>query len=435
MRYRLRELPRLLSTSIGRRNLYRLFLGRAWPLLRHAAGLHRRTLASRTRVVTVVGSFGKTTTAAAIAAVLDQPVLPGNAWGRIALSVLRIRPGQRHAVLEIGIDGPGQMVQYAPVARPDIVVVTAIGSEHNRSLGSLDDTAREKAQILQGLRPGGLAVLNGDDPRVHAMAARTRARVLTFGLGPGNDVRGEEVRLDWPHGMRLAVRFGTETRELRTRLLGRVMAYPILAAIAVAWAEGRPLDRVVAALEALPPVAGRLQLVPLPGGAWLIRDDFKSSLETIDAALDLLAEVPARRIVVLGEISEPVGSQGPHYHRLGERLAAIASRAIFVGGNFQRYATGAVRAGMARSALIDAGRGVREAAEAAAAGLGPGDVVLVKGRDTQRLDRVALALQGRKVACRIESCALLGVRCETCPKLETGWATEPSLIIRPFQHG
>ena len=245
------------------------------------------------------------------------------------------------------------MVQYGPVARPDIVVVTAIGSEHNRSLGTLDDTAREKAMILAGLRPGGLAVLNGDDPRVHAMAALTKARVLTFGLGGGNDVRGEDVRLDWPHGMRLTVRFGTETRELRTRLLGRVMAYPILAAVAVAWAEGRPLDRAVAALEALQPVAGRLQLVPLPGGAWLIRDDFKSSLETIDAALDLLAEVPGRRIVVLGEISEPVGQPGPALPS-----ARRASRRDRIAGHICRWEFPALRRGCRprRHGALGAGR-------------------------------------------------------------------------------
>jgi UDP-N-acetylmuramoyl-tripeptide--D-alanyl-D-alanine ligase len=255
----------------------------------------------------------------------------------------------------------------------------------------------------------------------------TGARVVTYGLHPAADVRATDVRLDWPHGTRLRLHVAGTEREVRLRLLGRVMVYPFLGAVAVAWAGGKPLDRAVAALEDLQPRPGRLQLEPLPEGAWLIRDDFKSSLETIDAALDVLAEVPGRRIVVIGEASEPPGSQGPIYRRLGERLAGIASRVVCVcpETTYKSYVVGAARAGMPRSALVHAGRDPRAAWEAVRADLGPGDVVLVKGRDTQRLDRVALALQGRPVRCRKESCDLRGVRCQTCPKLETGWTDAP----------
>ncbi|HEX6015342.1 MAG TPA: hypothetical protein VFY87_26795 [Geminicoccaceae bacterium] len=94
---------------------------------------------------------------------------------------------------------------------------------------------------------------------------------------------------------------------------------------------------------------------------------------------------------------------------------------VVVGPMFRRYAAGATAAGMPREALLDARRDVRAAWEAVRADLRPGDVVLVKGRDTERLDRVALALQGRPVRCTIEFCDLRGVRCQTCPMLEAGW--------------
>ncbi len=368
-----------------------------------------------------MGSFGKTTTTAAVAAALGQPRSRHpreNGWSNVALAVLGIGARQRYAVIEIGIDGRGQMAQYATMMRPDVVVVTSIGSEHHRSLGSLDETRDEKAQILRGLRSDGLAVLNGDDPRVRAMAAFTTGRVLTFGFEAGNDVRATEVSLDWPHGTRLQLQIGGETRTLRVRLLGRVMMYPVLAAATVAWAEARSWQAAAAALESVPPQPGRMQPVRLANGAWLIRDDFKSALETIDAALDVLAEVPGRRIVVLGDISEPTGSQGPHYRRVGSRLATIAARVVIVGGSFQQYASGAARAGLPRSALIDAGRSARQAAASVLGDLGPADVVLVKGRDTQRLDRVALALQGRTIRCDIDFCNIGSTRCETCPMLE-----------------
>jgi UDP-N-acetylmuramyl pentapeptide synthase len=169
-----------------------------------------------------------------------------------------------------------------------------------------------------------------------------------------------------------------------------------------------------------------LHLQPLESGAVLVCDYFKSSYETIVAALDTLAEVPARRrIVVLGEVSEPPGSQGPIYRGLGERIAQIASRAIFVGHNFQRYKAGATRGGMSRRALTDVGDSVLDAVEALQNDLGPGDVVLIKGRDTQRLDRIALALSGRKVACTIPVCRLKQYRCERCAMLECGWQGTP----------
>ena len=271
----------------------------------------------------------------------------------LALRLLRLRPWQRHAVFEVAIDGPGQMEAYGPMLRPDLTVVTTIGSEHHRSLGTLDVTQAEKGRMVEALGPKGIAVLNQDDPRVAAMAGLCAGRVITYGLSDEADVRATEVAIDWPHGTRLLLHVAGRTMPVRLRLLGRVMVYPFLAAVAVAHAEGVPLERAVAALEAMPPRRGRLQLEPLPNGAWLVRDDFKSSVETIDAALDVLAELPGRRIVVIGSVSEPPGSQGPIYRRLGERLAEMATQVIVVSSEFQRYAAGA-RAG--RHAPLRPGR-------------------------------------------------------------------------------
>jgi UDP-N-acetylmuramoyl-tripeptide--D-alanyl-D-alanine ligase len=135
------------------------------------------------------------------------------------------------------------MSLYPPILRPDVVVVTTIGSEHHRGLGTLDETAQEKARMLRDLSRSGIAVLNADDPRVHAMASLTAARVVTYGFAAGSDVRAVERSLDWPHGSRLAVEVGGETHVLRLRLIGRVAMYPALAALAVAWTEGYPPER------------------------------------------------------------------------------------------------------------------------------------------------------------------------------------------------
>jgi UDP-N-acetylmuramyl pentapeptide synthase len=401
-------------------------LAAARPAIAAAATVYRSTLVRRTRLVAVTGSFGKTTTARALTVALGRRPhrrLPLNSPVWVAEAVLRIRPGDRHAVVEIGISGPGLMAPHARLLRPDVAVVTSIGSEHHRAFGSLEVTRREKAELVRALPPSGLAVLNGDDPNVLWMRGQTRARVRTFGFDPSNDIQAADVSLDWPRGTRFTVQVAGQRRPLRVRLLGRHQIYAVLAAVTVTIAEGFRLDEVIPRLEALPPTPGRLEPVPLQSGAYLLRDDFKGPLETIDAALDVLAEIPApRRIVVLGEVDEPIGSEGPIYRRLGERFGALVSQAILLGHSraTRRYAIGARRAGLPAEMLLEAGHDIFRAIAALDNRLAPGDVVLVKGRDSQRLARVALALAGRQVRCDLRSChARIG--CDICPMLERGW--------------
>jgi UDP-N-acetylmuramoyl-tripeptide--D-alanyl-D-alanine ligase len=432
VRYQPREFFRLLTSPLGRQQLTVHAYSQAWPAFDLAARVYRRTLARHVRITAVVGSYGKTTTRAALIAALGlRDSSPrGKALSRIPLSILQIRPGGTHDVLEVSINRKGQMARHAATVRPDTVVFTSIGSEHHRSLGSLDETLEEKARILSGLRPGGLLVLNGDDARVRSLATRVQGRVMTFGIGEGNDIRATDVRLDWPRGTRFRLHTPSGILEAHTRLLGSTMVHPLLAAIAVGLAEKRPIANILQALGTLEPPSGRLQPVAMPNGAYLLRDEYKSSLETIDTALDVLAEIPARRIAVIGDISEPPGQQGPIYRRLGERLAKVAERVIVVGDHYHQYAAGAVRGGLPRSEIVNAGTSFRRAVEAVRADLRPGDVVLVKGRNTQRLERIVFALQDRVVRCELSFCRAANVRCDRCPMLERGWsdANEASIV-------
>jgi UDP-N-acetylmuramoyl-tripeptide--D-alanyl-D-alanine ligase len=410
---------------------------RYWPILLRAATLYRRVIVRNTRAVVVVGSYGKSTTTRAVTRALGRKVHRHaivNAEHQVARAVLRIRPWDRHAVIEVGIAVPGQMAIHAGLTRPDVTVVTSIGSEHNRSLKTLESTRNEKADMVRVLRPSGIAVLNGDDPNVLWMRSQTRARVITFGFAESNDVRASDVVLNWPTGMRFTVHAGNQKCPIQTRLLGKHMAYPILAAVAVALTEGFTMDEIAPALDNLAPTPGRMETVGLANGAILVRDDFKSGFETIQAALDALAEVPARRrTVILGEVTEPPGSEGPIYRDLGARLARAASRAIFIGRTnaWRPLANGAKSAGLPADALIHV-ESVRRALAALPEDLGPHDVVLVKGRDTQRLGRVTLALTGRTVGCDIIVCNAR-VGCGSCPMLERGSSDVPSR--HPSRHG
>ena len=413
-----KDLPSL-RTPLGRFELARRLFHMAWPLLSVVASLHRRTLARNTCVVAVVGSFGKSTTLRAIHAALAiaSPSSIANAGSSVARAVLRIAPAQRHAVIEVGIDRPGEMAPYARVLRPDITVVTSIGSDHNRSFKTLLDTRAEKADMVRALAADGIAVLNGDDPNVLWMQSQTRARVITFGMGEGNDVRGSDIALDWPHGTRFMLHVPDERRHLRIRLVGKPPVYAILTAVAVARAQGFSLDQTVPALEALAATPGRLEPVPLASGATILRDDYKASLETVDAALDVLSDVPGRRFAVMGEIAEPVGSTRPIYRRMGERVGKLASRVIFIGGQTaSSFVAGARQGGLARENVIHA-RDVHHAIALLRDKLGRGDTVLIKGRDTQRLDRITLALTGHVVRCDLRFCNAY-LRCAQCPMLD-----------------
>src|SRR5690242_15568108 len=139
LRQCLASLLRVPRSAVERQELRRAIYVGAWPLLAPLASGYRRTLAQRVRVVAVVGSLGKTTTARAVRAALDRPLgQPSrlNAGSGLAEATLRLRPTDRHSVIEAGIDGPGQMTGFARLLQPNLVVVTSIGSEHHRSLGS-----------------------------------------------------------------------------------------------------------------------------------------------------------------------------------------------------------------------------------------------------------------------------------------------------------
>ncbi len=428
MKNRVLRIPQLLRTPLGRmRFAYDAYYA-AWPAVYCVAWLYRRTFGRHKRVVAITGSLGKTTTTRAVFRALGgRGPEPSQFNARTALVhalVVRAR-GHTHAAIEVGISRAGQMAAYARMLRPDIAVVTSISGEHIRSFGTLAAIRAEKSEMVRSLPATAVAVINGDDPMVCSMQGLTRARVVTFGVGESNNVRASGIELDWPNGTRFTLHAEGEKREVRTRLLGRHMVYPVLAAVAVGLAERFSLDRIVPALETMGPTPARMEPVLLPNGAVVLRDEHKASPETVEAALDVLSDIPARRrIVVLGDLSDLPGGVGPVYRHVGERVARVASLAVFAcrsRRNLRPYRSGAVRGGLPTSAIVHARDGVLGIAELLRSELGPGDVVLVKGRYDEHLGRVALALAGRDVRCDVRVCDARVILCDRCPMLERGW--------------
>lgn len=390
-----------------------------WPLVSGAAGLWRRAL-SQTRVVTVVGSYGKTSTRFAIRHVLGlagPEIQLGNVRGYVPRALLQVSRKDRYAVLEVAIDGLGQMRKHARIVRPDVVVVTSIGSEHNRSLRTLETTRDEKAEMVRVLPPKGIAFLNGDDPNVLWMAGQTCARVITFGTKAHNQIRASDIRLEWPEGTRFRLHLEGNSYEVFPRVFGDHMIYPLLAALGVGSLAQVPLGKMLTRIGEITPCRNRLNTFQLKNGAILVRDEIKSSYETIHAALDFLKKVPAeRKYLVLGDVSEPPGPVGPLYRQIGGRFPECVTDVVIIGSNCQRYRSEARRNGFPGDRILDARHDLHEAARFLQEKLRPQDVVLVKGRDNQKLDRLSLMLMGKGVGCRLKVCKADN-GCDICPSL------------------
>ncbi len=426
MRYGIRDLPGLLVTAQGRRSLILGQLSRLWPLFRFLASLYRRLILKKTRIIAIIGSLGKTTTARTTAAIVSDLKLEGfkNADYAVIQNLLKYSSADRYAVLEVGIEKPGQMSRHARMIRPDIVIVTSIASEHILSFKTLKNIREEKVEMIRALPENGTAILNADDPNVMWMAEQTPARIVTFAIDNNADLKAVNIVNNFPDGMNFDVLVRGSLFSCTIPYLGRHMVYPALAALALALAENMDISTACQALDKVAPVESRMQPVLLDSGAWVIRDDFKSTRETIWAALDTLEKCQAeRKILILGTASEITNDIRYSFHReLGRRIAETVDSAFIMTHReiFRSICQGAEKSGMDRNSLTRIAGNPLSVIPLLPRDLGKGDLILVKGRTDQRLARITLALTGGNVGCLIPFCPVKRYFCDDCPWLETG---------------
>ena len=354
-------------------------------------------------VAGITGSVGKTTTkdlAAQLVERLGPTVAPYESYNNEIghpLTVLRVTADTRYLVLELSARGPGHIAQLCAIAPPRLGAVLSVGHAHAGEFGGLDEVARAKGELPAALPPGGVALLNADDPRVLAMAERTAARVVTFGLRPGATVRADGVTLgrDGRPAFTLVTPVGTAP--VRLRLLGAHNVVNALAAAAIAGELGMPVAETAEGLSAATPRSKwRMEVTERADGVTVINDAYNANPEGMAAALETLATVARgrRAIAVLGPMTE-LGDESQRRHEEAGGLAARAGVAglIVVGENAAPMLTGAKAERSWRGELISV-PDAESAVTALGNLLGPGDVVLVKASRTIGLERVALALTG-----------------------------------------
>ena len=350
-------------------------------------------------VVGVTGSIAKTSTKEAVAAVLGRAFTTLRSEGNrnnevgLPLTVLDLGPEHGAAVLEMGMYAGGEIRDLAAIARPSIGVVTAVQPVHLSRLGSIGAIEDAKAELVEALPPaagGGVAVLNADDERVRRMAGRTRARVVSYGFAADADVRAAAVASSGFDGMRFTLVTPAGTRDVAIAALGRLAVHNALAGAAVGLAAGMALDAIVPGLATGGPAPHR-SVVHRVAGRTIVDDAYNASPGSVNAALELLAGLPGRRVAVLGEMRELGAAHEAGHREAGESAGRVLDELIVVdgapGGAARGIVEGALAAGLA-PARIAVAADVAEAVGATLARLRPGDVVLVKASRGVELERV-----------------------------------------------
>ena len=351
-------------------------------------------------VIAITGSNGKTTTKEMCAAILGTraPCLKnrGNWNNEYGLPLTLLERGTQHraAVVELGMNRRGEIARLTALARPTIAVITNVGTAHIEHLGSRDEIAREKGDILSGLDAKGVAVLNADDPRVMAQAGRAPGRVLTFARDADADVRAERVTSLGERGCAFDLVAPEGRQPVHVNGLGDVTVTNAVAAAAAALAAGCTLADVAEGLAAYQPVGGRMERVTLPRNVIVINDTYNANPQSMEVALRSLAELrgSSRGVAVLGDMGE-LGEGGAEAHRATGRLAAeLGVDFLFTLGDFAALtADAAVESGMARE-RVHAGTDADDVVAALRPILQGNDWVLVKGSRSMRMERVVEAL-------------------------------------------
>jgi UDP-N-acetylmuramoyl-tripeptide--D-alanyl-D-alanine ligase len=359
-------------------------------------------------LIGVTGSAGKTTTKELVATVLSHKYRVLKSLGNLnnhfgmPLQLLKLEPEHDIAVIEMGMNHPGEITALAKLAKPDVGVVTCVAPVHIEYFKSIAEIARAKRELIDTLPDDGIAVLNADDDYVSRFGSHFNGRIVTFGINHPSDVRAYQVHSAGAAGSR----FEAVTREGRfdaeLPLIGTHNIYNALAAMAVGTAFGIPAQQSVDALRGVSAADKRGEIIAV-GGATVINDCYNSNPKALESMIDALATMTAkgRHIVVAGEMLE-LGAQSETLHRQSGQHAARRKIDVVIGvrGNAKFIVDGAreVAAQTKTKTRAEFLPTPQDAGEWLAREVRPGDVVLLKASRGVKLEQALETWKARAKA-------------------------------------
>lgn len=358
------------------------------------------------KVIVITGSNGKTSTKDFLAATLSRRFrvskTEGNFNNHVGLPQTILAAGSQDeiAVWEIGMNHPGEIAALTNIAAPDAAIVTNIGVAHIEFMGSREAIAAEKGALAEAVGAGGTVILNADDQFSEGIAGRTRAKVVFAGIENGS-VRAIEVSQS-PTGCEFTILEGAHRCRAQLPVPGIHMVQNAILAVAAGRVFGLSLEDCAAGLASTPLTKARLQIREI-NGIQFIDDSYNANPDSMKAALRTLVELDAdgRRVAVLGEMSE-LGEESEQGHReVGEAAAAFGiDELIAVGATGAAIARAARKAGLEKSVSVN---GAEDAAGLLEQTASPGDLILVKGSRSARMEQVLEAFSKRPSPAEVTS--------------------------------
>ena len=351
------------------------------------------------RVIGITGSVGKSTTKELAAQALGQRYRTLKNYGNLnneiglPLTILGLTEEHERAVLEMGFYVPGEIKFLCDIAKPQVGVITNIGTVHAERAGSQEAIAQGKAELVEALPPApeGVAILNYDDLWVREMAKKTKARIFFYGLTPESDLWADHVEGLGLEGIRFRLHYRNESIHVHLPLIGRHSVHTALRATAIALVEGLTWQEIIDGLR-----EGRAQLRLVAArskcGALILDDTYNASPESTLAALTLLQELDGRKIAVLGDMLELGKYEVQGHEMVGLRAASVADILLTLGERARTIARSARQAGMNAQKIVE----FEETADVIGwleENLTENDSLLLKGSRGLRMDRIVAALE------------------------------------------
>ncbi|MBE9547636.1 MAG: UDP-N-acetylmuramoyl-tripeptide--D-alanyl-D-alanine ligase [Proteobacteria bacterium] len=347
-------------------------------------------------VIAVTGSSGKTTTKEMIAGIMEltKKVLKtqGNFNNLIGLplTLLEMNTGHEAAILEMGTNARGEIGRLTRIARPDVGIITNIGPAHLEGLESMDVVKEEKWDLFNNMGNKGVAIINNDDDSLSALSSRWKGKTVTFGIKKDADVRAEDITKKGEMGADFTLRMDGNSREIAMSTAGKHNIYNALAAAASCRAAGIEYDLICEGLMSFKPISGRMEIMKLKNGAFLIDDTYNANPASVGVALETLKDLSGEHgsTVVLGDMLE-LGAWAEEMHEgIGNLMADTGVDTIFLKGELIRAAAaGAIKKGL-KSDRIYFPETTGEIVAHLKSYLKKGDWVLVKGSRNMRMEEI-----------------------------------------------